>query len=122
MELPHHQVQEGGDQQGDCAEHVRELAAARIGHDAGRHFEDDLPDGEERVRGEGLGVVQPGVEQEEGIDAPDERGRQRGEERQREVGPLNAERWIVRTHIQGSMKRRSGPALPSGDGVRSAVV
>ena len=32
-----------------------------------------MPDGEERVGGEGLGVAEAGVEEEEGVDAPDER-------------------------------------------------
>jgi len=67
----------------------RELTAAGIGDHPGRHLEEDLADREEGVHREGLRVVEPGIEEEERVDAPDERGGQRREERQDEVGPLD---------------------------------
>ena len=58
VDLPHDEVQEGRHEEGGRAEHVREPPAARVGDDAGRHLEDHLADGEERVGGERLGVAQ----------------------------------------------------------------
>ena len=57
--------------------------------DAGGNFEDDLAEAEERVGGECLGVAQPGIEQEERVDAPDERRGKRRQQRQDEVDPLD---------------------------------
>ena len=52
------------------------------------------PTREERVRGECLGVAQAGVEQEERVDAPDERRRERREQRQHQVGSLDRPRLV----------------------------
>ena len=103
MELPHHQVEEGGDEQRGGAQHIRESPAAGVGHHAGRHLEDDLANGEEGVRGERLRVVEPCVEQEEGIDAPDERGSQCGEQREDEVGAFDAAGGIAGHHMNESI-------------------
>ena len=53
-------------------------------------LEEDHAGREERVRRERLEVAQPRVEQEERVDPPDERGRERVAEHQRQVGPLDA--------------------------------
>ena len=89
VDLPHHEVQEGRGQQGHGPEQEREAPAARVGDDARRHFEDDLADREEGVRGERLGVAQARVEQEERVDAPDERRRQRRQQGEHEVRALD---------------------------------
>ena len=61
----------------------------RVGDHAGGNLEDDHADGEEGVGREGLGVVEPGVQQEERVDAPDERGSQRRQQRQQQVDTLD---------------------------------
>ena len=81
VDLPHHEVEERGQEERRRSEHVRELAATRVGDDPGRDLEDHLAESEERVRRESLGVVQPGVEQEDRVDAvqpapPEPRARQ----------------------------------------------
>ena len=89
MHVPHVEVQQRREQQRPGAQEEAEAPAARVGHDAGGNLEDDLAEAEERVGGEGLGVAQPGVEQEERVDAPDERGGKGREQRQDEVDPLD---------------------------------
>ena len=88
-DVPHVQVQQRREQQGRGAEEEAEAPAAGIGHHAGRDLEEDHADAEERVGREGLRVAQAGVEQEERVDAPDERGGQRRQQRQDEVDALN---------------------------------
>ena len=94
VDLPHHQVQEGRHEQRGRAEHVRELPAARVGHDAGGHLEDHLADREEGVGRERLRVAQARVEQEDRVDAPDERRGQRRQERQDEIRALDRARGV----------------------------
>ena len=83
------QVEQGRDEQRAGAEQEREAAAARVGHHAGGDLEQHLPDAEEGVRREGLGVAEARVEQEQRVDAPDERGRQGREQGQHKVGALD---------------------------------
>ena len=94
LDLPHDEVQQGRREQRHGAEHEREPATSRVGHDARGNLEQDLADREERVRRERLGVVQPGVEQEQGVDAPDERRGERRQQGQDEVGALDRARRV----------------------------
>ncbi len=48
-----------------------------------------MPSGEERIRRERLDVAEPGVEKEEGVDAPDEGSGERGEQGEQQVGALD---------------------------------
>ena len=66
----------------DGAEQVGEPTAARVGDDAGRHFEQHQTGGEERVGRKRLRIAQPRVEQEQRVDAPDERSGQRVQQQQ----------------------------------------
>ena len=95
VDLPHEQVEQGRHEERGRTEHVRELSASRIGHDACGNLEDHLAHGEEGIRGECLRVVEPRVEQEQRVDAPDEGGRKRGEKGQDEVGPLDRSRRVT---------------------------
>ena len=63
-----------------------EPAAPTVRDDPCRHLEQDHAGGEEGVRGEGLEVRQPGVEQEDRVDPPDQRRRERVPEHQDVVG------------------------------------
>ncbi len=96
LELPHGQVEQRGQQQDGRAEHEGEAAPPRVRHDAGGNLEDHHPDGEEGVGGERLGVVEPGIEQEERVDAPDERGSQGRQQRQQQVDALDMRRGGAR--------------------------
>ena len=89
VRLPHQQVEQRGEQERRGAEQVGEATAPGVGDDAGRDLEEHLPDREERVRREGLRVVQAGVEQEDRVDPPDERRRERREEGQDEIRALD---------------------------------
>ena len=89
LHLPHAQVEQRGGEQRRRAEQERETPAPGVGHHARGHLEDDHADGEERIRREGLGVVEAGVEQEQRVDAPDEGGGQRREHRQQQVDALD---------------------------------
>ena len=57
-----------------------------IGDDAGWDFEEERARREEGIDCEGLSVVQSGVEEKQGVDSPDKRGRQRRQQRQHDVG------------------------------------
>ena len=94
-DLPHDQVQQGRDQERRRAQQEREPAAAGVGDHPGRDLEQHLADREERVDREGLRVVEAGVEQEQRVDAPDERGSQRREQGQDEIGPLDRARRVA---------------------------
>jgi hypothetical protein len=50
----------------------------------------------------GLQVAQAGVEQEEGVDAPDERGRERVPEEERQVDALDPSRKLVHRCVSES--------------------
>ena len=93
-DLPHHEVEQGREQESGRAQQERETATAGIGDHSGRDLEQHLADSEERVDREGLGVVEAGIEQEQGVDAPDERCRQGREQGQDEIGPLDRPRWV----------------------------
>ena len=90
VDLPHLQVEQGRDQQRGRAQHVENWRPARVGHDAGGDLEQHHPRREEGIGGEGLGVRQPGVQQEDGVDAPDDRRGEGADQGQRQVGPLDA--------------------------------
>ena len=109
VDLPHHEVEQRRAQQRHGAEQERQAPTARVGDDPGRDLEDHLADREEGVGGEGLGVVQPGVEQEDRVDAPDERRREGREQRQDEIGPLDVTSRIrvgrCRGHGRGNANR-----------------
>ena len=87
--VPHQQIERRGRGERDRAEQVGGPPATRVGDDSGGHLEDHHAGGEEGVGGERLCVAQAGVEQEERVDAPDERGRERMEEEQQQVDALN---------------------------------
>ena len=79
---------------------------AGVGDDAGRDLEDDLAEGEEGVGREGLRVVEAGVEQEERVDAPDERRRERREQGQEQIVALDrAGRVGHRRRMLGGLAR-----------------
>ena len=106
-DLPHDEIEQGREQRGGRAQQEREPATTGVGDHPGRDLEQHLSDGEERVDREGLRVVQAGIEQEQRVDAPDERRRQGREQRQDEVGPLDRPRWI---------RHRPRPSLRTGTG------
>ncbi|GAT88911.1 hypothetical protein CVCC1112_3570 [Paenarthrobacter nicotinovorans] len=81
--------QVGGCRQRDGPQKERRAPSPAIGHYASGYFEEDHAGCEESIGGEGLKVTQPGVQQEQGIDAPDERRRNRIAERQCEVDALD---------------------------------
>ena len=56
----------------------------------GWHLEEYEPGGEEGVRSKCLRVGEPGVEQEERVDPPDERRCQRVKQEQQEIDALHA--------------------------------
>ena len=128
VQLPHHEVEERGEQQRRGAQQVGELAAAGVGDHPGRDLEDHLPEGEEGVGRECLRVVQAGVEQEERVDAPDERGRERVQQRQQQVGSLDLAGRIghgpgsgatirdVQLEDRGDTLELDGTDLREGDG------
>ncbi len=89
VDIPHQQIEEGGHEEGACPEEEGEPTATGIGHDPGGHLEDDLAEGEEGVRRKGLRVAQARVEQEEGIDPPDERRGERRQQGQDQEGALD---------------------------------
>ena len=111
VDVPHDEIEECREEEGRGAQDIRELAAARVGDDPGRNLEDHLAEGEERVRGEGFRVVQPGVEQEDRVDPPDERRRQRREQGQDEIGSLDSARWV--SHIDDAAPRTGRVAQAS---------
>ena len=92
---PHHVVEKRRRRQGDRAEEIRRSPAPRVGDDSGRDLEDHHAGREEGVGGERLQVAEPGVEQEERVDSPDERGGQRVAEHQHEIRALNAAGQLI---------------------------
>ena len=74
------------DQKGSCPQQVRGSSTPGIGDDAGWDFEEERARREEGVDGEGLRVVQSRIEEKQGVDSPDERGRQGRQQRQHDVG------------------------------------
>jgi len=104
MGAPHQEVEQGGQQQGGGAEQVGRAPAPDVGHHTSGHLEDNHAGGEERVGGEGLDFVETGVEQEEGVDAPDERGGQGGQQRERHIDALHPGRLI--SHTRNTIDRR----------------
>ena len=68
-------------------EQVRLAPPDGVGDDPGRHLEQHHPGGEERVGRERLEVREPGVEQEDRVDPPDQRRGQRVPEQEHEVRP-----------------------------------
>ena len=88
-QLPEEDVEQRGDGERDRAQQVRRPPPDRVRHDAGGHLEEDHPDGEERVGRERLEVGEPGIEQEDRVDPPDERRGQRVPEQEHEIDPLD---------------------------------
>ena len=122
LRLPHVQVEERGQQQRRGPEQEREAPAARVGDHAGRDLEQDLAGREERVRGECLRVRQARIEQEQRVDAPDERRGERRQERQRQVDPLDRGRRIG--HGRGSIRSCAGHGsddIRAGRGILSGT-
>ena len=89
LDLPEQHVEQGRRGQRHRAEQVRGAAPDRVGDDPGRHLEQHHPRGEEGVGGERLQVREPGVEQEDRVDPPDQRRRQRVPEQEQAVGALD---------------------------------
>ena len=89
--LPHPEqaVDHRGHGERDGAEQVRGTPPERVGDDARRDLEEEHAGAEERVRGERLEVREARVEQEQRVDAPDERGGERVAERERVVDGLH---------------------------------
>ena len=94
-----------GEEEGDAA-------PERVRDDAGRHLEHDHSGGERGVRDEDLEEAQPGVEQEERVDAPDRRRRKRVEPGQREVAGEDAPavRWPARRSLRHGRSLEPRPA------------
>ena len=106
VDVPHDQVQQGRDEQRRRPEQEGEAPAARVGDDPGRDLEHHLPDREERVGRERLVLSRPGVEQEEGVDAPDERRGERGQQGQDEVGALDGSGGVGHGRVMLALLRR----------------
>ena len=107
-DLPHGEVEERRHEQGAGSEQVREPPAADVGDDAGRDLEEDLSDGEERVRRERLRVGEARVEEEQRVHAPDERRGERRHEREDEVDALDVARGAVRGRATAAQR----PGVP----------
>ena len=91
LDLPQQDVDQRRDRERHDAEQVRRSPPDGVGHDAGRHLEQHHPAREEGVGRERLHVREPRVEQEDRVDPPDERRRQRvaeEEERGRCAGSI----------------------------------
>ena len=89
LDLPQQHVEQRRGAQRDRAEQVGGAAPDGVGDDPGRHLEQHHAGREERVGRERLEVREARVEQEDRVDAPDERRRQRVPEQQDEVGALD---------------------------------
>jgi hypothetical protein len=89
LELPHEVVEERRAGQREGAEEVGRAPAHGVGDDTGRHLEQHHASGEEGVSGKCLEVAQTGVEKEERVDAPDERGREGVAEDQGQIDALD---------------------------------
>ena len=87
-------VAKGGHGQRADAEEERSAAPDRVGHHARWNLEHDLAGAEGGVDEHHLEDVQTGVEEEEGVDSPDDRRRQREEGVDRVVGALDAPRGV----------------------------
>ena len=87
MEPPQQEIEERRDEERGRAEQVRGASSEHVGDHAGRDFKQHLACREEGVRRKGLRDAQPRIEQEQGVDPPDERGRERRQKRERDVGP-----------------------------------
>ena len=85
-------VEQSGYRQCHRAEQVRDPPPGGVGDDPGRHLEENHPGGEEGIGGERLEVREACVQQEDGVDSPDQRRCERVAEQQQEVGPLNRAR------------------------------
>ena len=92
LELPHREIEERREQERGRAEEEREPSSTSVGDDAGRDLEDDLTGREERVRRERLEVGEAGIEQEDRVDAPDERRCQGRQQDEQQVDPLDVGR------------------------------
>ena len=116
LDAPHEQVQEGRDEEGECPEEERVPSTPGVGHDAGRHLEDDLAQGEGRVGRERFGVAEARVEQEQGVDPPDERRGERGQEGQNQEDALHDACLIGHgVTLPGRIDGRPPPRLCSAD-------
>ena len=115
LRLPEQPVQQRRACERDGPEQVRDAPAPDVGDDTGRHLESDHPGGEECVRRERLQVAQPGVQQEERVDAPDERRGERVPEHERQVDALDASR--ERIHRPRRVNAGTVRIVPSDAGV-----
>ena len=108
LDLPQGDVEHGRDGQRHRAEQVGDPAADGVGDDPGRDLEEHHPGGEEGVGRERLGVREPGVEQEDRVDPPDERRRQRVAQHQDQVRPHDrTRRRHPPTNVRGGVARLS---------------
>ncbi len=92
FDLPEADVEQGGHRQCHRAEQVRDPSPGGVGDDTGRHLEENHPGGEEGIGRERLEVREACVQQEDGVDSPDQRRCERVAEQKQEVGPLNRAR------------------------------
>ena len=86
---PEQDVEQRRERERQRPEQVRGAPPDGVGDDPGRHLEQHHAGGEERVGRERLEVREPGVEQEDRVDAPDQRRRERVPEQQHEVRALD---------------------------------
>ena len=108
--------------EGHRAEQERDAPAPRVGHDPGRHLEQHHAGGEEGVGGERLEVAEAGVQQEEGVDPPDERGRQGVAQHEGEVDALDlAGGGVHRDAVPVRARGEHEPILVSVAGARQCT-
>ena len=99
LDDPEQVVEKGRAGERDGAEQVGGTPAPRVGNDSRRDLEDHHPGREERVGRERLQVREARVEQEERIDAPDERRGQGVPEQQRQVCALDPAGEVVHPSV-----------------------
>jgi hypothetical protein len=108
-DLPEQHVEKGRRHQRQRSEQVGDAAPDRVGDDPRRHLEQHHPGGEEGVRRERFQVREPGIEQEDRVDPPDQRRRQRVAEQQRQVGALYRAGGRHHPHAVRARTRRAVP-------------
>ena len=79
----------GSEEKGDGPEEEGPSAPGGVRDHSGRYLEDDLAHGEECVGAERRGVAEAGIEQEQRVDAPDERLGKGRQQREQEIGALD---------------------------------
>ena len=89
LHVPEPEIGSGGHHQGRRSQDERDATPEGVGDHTCRHLEDHHPCRVGGIGDECLGQAEPGIEQEQGVDPPDQRGGQCLEEDQGQVGPLH---------------------------------